>query len=473
MTEYLYHHLEQTFREDIRTGQRSAGDRLPSVRQLCVDRKLSKSTVLTAYRRLEADGLIEARPRSGYFVCASNVTPNNLLKTPEPSEPHLAPAPVSAAQVLVDIMEKGAAFDLLPSVERAPGNEQLRRCLSRAVRRQSSEQQLYYDEPMGVLALRRQLASRLVQGGRQVDANGLLITAGCQHALLLALMATTEPGDVVAVESPGFYGAFQLLEALGLQALELPSSAESGVSPNALELALQHWDVKVLMVSPNFATPTGACMPESNKQRILALTQARGIAVIEDDIYGDLHFGLQRPRTLYSYDNTGSVLLCSSFSKSLSRDLRIGWIAPGRYLERVKRLKIVTSLATSVTLQQGVSQFLEEGGLDRHLRHKRQQYQRQCAQLQELIPRYLPMAVSASQPEGGLVLWLELPETVNTLTLYARARDEGIVVTPGSLFSGQDRYQNFLRLSFAHPLTAERKDALMLLGQLIKELSFV
>lgn len=466
--QYLYQHLEQDFREEIRSGQRLAGERLPSVRELCANKGISKSTVLTAYRRLEADGLVEARPRSGYFVCNHPAARPTLLKTPEPDESQLAPAPVSAAQVLVDIMEKGAAFDLLPSHEQTPGNELLRRCLSRAMRRQSSEQQLYYDEPMGLLPLREQLAQRIMQEGKAIEADKLLITGGCQHALLLALMATTEPGDVVAIESPGFYGAFQLLEALGLQALELPGSAENGISPEALALALQHWDVKALMLSPSFATPTGARMPDDNKQRILELTQPKGIAIIEDDIYGDLHFGLQRPRTLFSYDKSGSVLLCSSFSKSLSRDLRFGWIAPGKYRDKVKRLKIVTSLATSTTLQQGVSAFLEEGGLDHHLRQKRLQLQQQCAQLQTLIPNHLPMAVSASQPKGGLVLWLELPKKIDTLALYAKAREQGIVITPGSLFSGQERYKNFLRLSFAHPLTAQRIDALALLGRIIE-----
>jgi len=472
MSQHLYRQLEQLFREEIKSGQRSPGDRLPSVRQLCSERSVSKSTVLTAYSRLEAEGLIEARPRSGFFVSTRSLHHSKMLRTPAPSQPTIIPATVSAGQVLLDIMEQGAAFDLLPSsaATTSSGNEQLRRSLARAQRRQSNSEQLYYDDPMGLTELRVKLVQRLAHGGSRVDAGELLITAGCQHALLLALMATTKPGDVVAVESPGFYGVFQLLETLGLQALEIPSSAENGISTDALELALQHWDVKALMVSPCYATPTGACMPEAHKQRILALTCARGIAVIEDDIYGEIYFGLQRPRTLYSYDNTGSVLLCSSFSKCLSRDLRLGWIAPGKYLEQIKQLKLVTSLASSQTLQQGVFQFLEEGGLERHLRDKRLQYRRQCQQLQELIPKYLPMAVSCTQPQGGLVLWLELPEVVNTLSLYARARDSGIVLTPGRLFTAQDRYHNFLRMSFVHPWTNSRLDALKRLGRLIQEI---
>lgn len=467
MSTHRYRQLEQALSEEIREGQRAPGERMPSIRQLSRERQLSKSTVLAAYSRLEADGLIEARPRSGFFVCVGEDRHETGLKMPAPSQPQQQPAPVSAAQVLLDIMEQGAAFDLLPSVPADTGNEQLRRCLARAQRGQTSAEQAYYDEPQGLPGLRAQLAQRLRTGGSLVNAENLVVTAGCQHALLLALMATTSPGDVVAVESPGFYGVFQLLEALGLQVLELPSSAETGISPDALELALQHWPVKALVVSPCYGTPTGACMPETHKRRLLALAQAHDIAIIEDDIYGELFFGLQRPRTLHSYDKSGAVLLCSSFSKSLSRDLRLGWIAPGRYLDRIKRLKVVTSLASSRTQQLGVSYYLAEGGLERHLRHQRQRYRQQCQQLLELIPVALPMALSCSQPEGGLSLWLELPAAVDTIALYAAARADGIVVTPGPLFSAQMRYRPFLRLSFAHPWTPERRRALGQLGTLI------
>lgn len=491
---YAYEQLAQQLREQIEAGQLASGARMPSVRNLCRDSQLSKSTVLSTYTRLEAEGLIEARPRSGYFVCAKASRPQGL-KTPALSQPSLTPAPVSATQVLVDIMQQGAAFDLLPrrtsgeapgaspsaqkgkAIESETENVELRRCLARALRRQSHLEQLYYDSPAGLPVLRAQLAQRMALGGSQVTADDLLITSGCQHSLLLALMATTSPGDLVALESPGFYGALQLLETLGLKALELSSDANTGISPEALALALEHWDIKALILTPAFATPTGSLMPEAHKRRILELTVPRQIAVIEDDIYGELSFGAQssRPRSLHSFEqelfgqpaHEGSVLLCSSFSKCLSRDLRLGWIAPGRYRPQVQRLKLVTSLATSQTQQLGLSEFLSSGGLDRHLRSYRQRLQQQCVQLQTLIAEYLPMAVSCSQPVGGLCLWLELPSEVDTIVLYARAKDAGVIITPGALFSSQSRYQNFLRLSFAHPWTQARVDALKRLGELI------
>jgi len=496
---YAYEQLAQQLRQQIEAGQIGSGTRMPSVRNLCRDSQLSKSTVLSAYTRLEADGLIEARPRSGYFVCAKTPA-TQVLKTPALSQPSLTPAPVSATQVLVDIMQQGAAFDLLPrrgggdgqvpvtgkttqqaearkKTESETENSELRRCLARALRRQNHLEQLYYDSPAGLPMLRTQLAQRMALSGSQVSGEDLLITSGCQHSLLLALMASTSKGDLVALESPGFYGALQLLETLGLKALELSSDANTGISPEALALALEHWDVKALILTPAFATPTGSLMPEAHKRRILELTVPRQIAVIEDDIYGELSFGVQnsRPRSLHSYEqelfgqaaDKGSVLLCSSFSKCLSRDLRLGWIAPGRYRPQVLRLKLVTALATSQSQQLGLSEFLSSGGLDRHLRAYRQRLQQQCAQLQTLIGEHLPMAVSCSQPVGGLCLWLELPSSVDTIALYARARAAGVIITPGALFSSQNRYQNFLRVSFAHPWTQTRVAALKRLAELI------
>lgn len=467
MADFLYQQLYQALSDEIQRGQRSVGERMPSVRQLCELRSVSRSTVLNTYARLEADGLIEARPRSGYFVRGVAPTGAAALQSPRLSQPEATPVPVTASQVMVDIMDQGAAFDVVSTHEKASGNDHLRRCMARAQRQQSAEEQLYYDEPAGLLALREQLAARLAQGGGSVDPNALVITQGCQNALMLALMATTTKGDVVAIESPGFYGVIQLLELLGLKALELPSSAEQGLSPDALALALQHWDIKAVVISPCYSTPMGSCMPESHKERILGMTQHRGIPIIEDDIYGELGFGLERPRTLHSYDRHGSVLLCSSFSKNLSRDLRIGWIAPGRYYERVKQLKLITSLATGSSIQKGISYFIQEGGFDRHLRIRRQQLQQQCQQLLGLIPELLPQAISCSQPQGGLSLWVEFPEPVDTLELYHVAREQQIIITPGRLFTAQERYHNALRLSFSAPWTSPRIDALSRLGALV------
>ena len=454
---------------EIESGRRPAGSRLPSIRQLSRERGVSKSTILAAYDRLEAEGLIAARPRSGYYVidtATGDVTEPGL---PRISQPETTPLPVTSGQILLDIMQRGTAFDLLKDSQPELGNSALRRCLARAQRRQSLSAQQSYDEPQGSERLRSLLSQRLMQGGSRLGRDDLVITGGCQHALMLALMATTRPGDIVAIESPGYYGVLQLIEALNLKALELPSSASHGLSPDALELALHHWPVKALVVSPSYGTPTGACMPEPHKQRILELMSRKGLPIIEDDIYGELSFSALRPPTLHSYDRSGSVLLCSSVSKSLSRDLRIGWIAPGRYLDQIRHLKLVTTLASCQAQQEGLAFYLEAGNFDRYLRLRREQLRSQYRELRELLHRHLPMLESCSQPQGGLSLWIELPPSIDTIQLYHTAQAEGLILTPGRLFTAQSRYGNALRLSFAFPWTDRRRYSLDRLGSLIRE----
>jgi DNA-binding transcriptional MocR family regulator len=232
-------------------------------------------------------------------------------------------------------------------------------------------------------------------------------------------------------------------------------------------ITFKRWQVSVLIVTPSYSTPTGSCISENDKQSILALCISFHVAIIEDDIYGELTLGLSRPRTLHSYDETGNVLLCSSLSKCLSRDLRIGWIAPGKYQQDISRLKIINSLSTSGSLQAGIADYMQRGFLERYLRNKRLHLSKQCRQLQHLIPRLLPVAVSWTLPAGGLSLWLELPQSVNATKLYHQAQKKGITITPGALFTSQQKYQNFLRLSFAHEWTDRRISALEEVGNIL------
>jgi DNA-binding transcriptional MocR family regulator len=463
----LYQTLTDHLREEINAGIRRQGDRMPSVRQLCASRQISKSTVLSAYSRLESEGLIVSKPRSGYFVHIRPVHTTSVAPQQD-SNPESKPLLINSDQVIIDMMEKGAAFDLLPDNSPHDDNIELRRCLTRAFRQQSSYQQNYYNAPQGTKALRQQIVNRLYSGGSHLHIDELLITSGCQNALLLALMATTKPGDIVAIESPGFYGAIQLLEALGLHIVELPSSPTGGINLDIMTETFKRWKVSVLMISPCYATPTGSSISDANKQRILDVCLSHDVSIIEDDVYGELYFGLERLRTLHSFDQTGNVLLCSSFSKSLSRDLRLGWIAPGKYLEKIKRLKVATSLATSITLQEGVADYMQQGLLERYLRQKRQRLAQQCSQLQLLVAAHIPTAVSWTQPEGGLSLWLELPGQIDTIALYRKMQTQGITLTPGALFTAQQNYNHFLRLSFAHEWTEARVSAIKALGELVQ-----
>lgn len=458
-----YQKLEVTLRDQIETGRWRAGERLPSIRSLCQDYDLSKITVQHALQRLEALGLIEARERSGFFV----VPPQNKFEVPGQAPTPDEPKPVSVSQVFQDIMTRSAAFDLLPACNRdepPPGIIQLNRSIGRALRRQSKRFQ-YYDEPAGDQELRNQIALRAARRGWIAQADDFCITSGCQQSLFLALMAVCKSGDVVAVETPGFYGVLQLLEQLQLRVIEIPASPESGMNVSALEDVLKVWDVKACVVSPAFATPTGSVMPTEARRGLLALADRHDVAIIEDDIYAESGW-LNVPDTLKAIDTSARVIHCSSFSKVLSRDLRLGWVSGGRWHDEILKLKLTSQLASSRFLQEGVAGFIAEGGYASFLRRHRQDLRRRRDQLLELLSGW-NVSLRVTTPHGGLALWVELQEDVDTLRLYGRALEEGIVITPGNLFSVSGKFSNCLRISFAHPWNAARVSALKRLPELM------
>lgn len=459
---FRYQQLTQHLQHLLAQGHWQAGERLPAVRALCQQYQLSLATVQHALHQLEAQGLIEARARSGYYVRSQNVSSTALSAPPALQQP----APVTVPELFFDIMNRSAAFDIQPKapVVQLPHLTLLHRILSRTLREQGARFALHYDEPLGLLALREQLVLHYRHCHLRLALNDLCITAGCQHALFLALQAVSVPGDIVAVEHPAFYGVLQLLQQLQLQVVEIPSSS-AGMDITALQQVLDRWPVKACIVTPAFATPTGACMPPAAQSQLLRLANQYDFAIIEDDIYGDLGF-YQRPAPLKALDTEQRVILCSSFSKSLSRDLRIGWIAGGRWQTKITRLKLVSQLAVSQSVQQALALFLAEGHYKRHLQHYRIQLLHQRDQLLNALQRYWP-AACYTVPQGGLALWLTLPVSVNCTEAYQRCLQQGIVLTPGALFSNSGQFQHCLRLSFTNPMLGARLTALQTLATLL------
>ncbi|NRP28583.1 putative HTH-type transcriptional regulator YjiR [Marinobacterium sp. xm-d-420] len=464
-SEYRYQKLENWLLQGIVEQRWRLGERLPSIRTLCQEQGLSKATVQHALQRLEAQGLLEARPKAGYFVA---LQPDGVKKPLSRSRIE-APRPVNVSDLLLDIMRRSAAFDLLPDLHSGdlpPGIVALNRSIGRSLRRQKGEDYQYYDEPAGNLLLREQLSLHVSRRGWVVSPDQLCITSGCQHALFLALMASCERGDVVAVESPGFYGVLQLLEQLDLRVVEVPTSAETGMDIGALEEVLERWKVKACIVSPAFATPGGALMPLESKQRLLALAERHNLAVIEDDIYADTALGVA-PDPLKALDSYNRVILCSSFSKCLSRDLRLGWVSGARWHDRIQHLKLVTQLASSRSLQQGVAEFIADGGFAAHLRRQRHELRANRDRLIAELHAW-PGEVRVSTPRGGLAVWVELPQDVDTLAAYPRGLEQEVVITPGPLFSVSGQFANCLRISLAHPWNASRTQALRRLPALLQ-----
>jgi len=304
-----------------------------------------------------------------------------------------------------------------------------------------------------------------------LSEDDIIITSGCMDALTLCLSATTQPGDVIALESPAYCGAFQLAESLGLKVLEIPTDPESGVDIAYLDKAIPKFKIKACLFVPNFNNPLGALMPEQNKKALVEIINKYNIALIEDDIYGDLYFGKQRPSNLKCYDTEGNILLCNSFSKSIAPGYRVGWTAPGKYHEKVLRLKLNHSIATATLPQAAIGHFLEKGRYEHHLRNMRKALHTQCLRYQQALLEYFPADTKMSRPQGGYVFWTEVNPKVNTFELYEKALKKKISIAPGRIFSLQDRYLNCLRLSHGQPFTKEIDDSLRILGKLVHQMS--
>jgi DNA-binding transcriptional MocR family regulator len=449
---YLYEDLATHLAGLVADGTLRPGDRLPSVRQLSLQRSVSVSTVLQAYLLLENRGVVETRPQSGHYVRTPRGAP--VL---EPRPPRLSSqatrvtvsdlvARVYGAQRNPKIVPFGAATVspvLLPT-------EKLNRRMS-AVAREAGGAGVAYDIPPGCLALRRQIARRAVDIGVGLRPDDIVTTVGAMEALHLCLRAVARAGDTIAVESPGYYGLLQLIEGLGMKALEIPALAGSGLDLEILEQALRRHRIKACLVVTNFSNPVGALMPDGSKRALVQMLARREIPLIEDDIYGDLYFGEVRPRPAKAFDTEGLVLLCSSFSKTLAPGYRVGYVAPGRFRERVERLKFAQTVATATLPQMAVADFLANGGYERHLRRLRRNLEGQVARMSAAIGERFPSGTRISRPSGGFVLWIELPAGKSALDLHARALDAGISIAPGPIFSAKQRFLNCFRVSCGFP----------------------
>jgi DNA-binding transcriptional MocR family regulator len=467
---FLYEHLADELGQAIDRGALRAGDRLPSVRRLAQERSVSVSTVLEAYLQLENAGLIEVRPKSGHFVRRRSPL------TAEPRTPRVCqrPSRVSVTDAYTKILEAMRDPELVPFGcatidERYLPLAQLNRLVAQLSREMTSIGARYEAAP-GLLTLRRQIARRAVEWGVALSEHDVCTTIGATEGISLALRAVAKPGDVIAVESPAYFGVLQAIEGLGLRALEIPAHPRTGFDVSAFEEAIRSQQVRAVFVSPTVSNPLGAVMPQDERERLVKLTRRFDIPIIEDDVYGELLFDGSRPRPLRSFagpSEDNHVVLVSSVSKTLAPGYRVGWIAGGRWHDQIVRLKFSQSLACPPLLGMAVAEFLSSGGYDRHLRRLRTAVAGNVERYREAITEAFPEGTRVSSPRGGFVLWVELPPGVDALTLHEQALRRGIVVAPGPLFSARQRFANFIRISAGTPWSDRIATAMRSLGRLV------
>jgi len=462
-----YENLATLLAERIEQGLYRHGVKLPSVRNLSQEHGVSISTVQQAYQVLENLQLITPQPRSGYFVAPRKAKP----PVPAISRPVQRPVEVTQWDEVLTLLDARSDKEMLNFGGGAPDISQptlkpLWREMARLVQHNQCDI-LSYDALQGRRELREQISRLMVDGGTVVDPEDIVITNGCHGALSIALLSVCKPGDIVAVESPSYYGTMQLLRGFGIKAMEIPTDPETGISIEALELALEQWPIKGVILVPSCSNPQGSIMPDARKKAILALAQRHDIVIFEDDIYGELVTDYPRPRTIKSFDIDGRVLLCSSFTKSVAPGLRVGWIVPGRYRDRVLHMKYAAIGSTVPTNQLAMAAFIRDGHYHRHIRRMRQFYQQHLETYTCWIRQYFPCGICVTRPKGGYMLWVELPEGVDMLCVSRQLCRLKIQIAPGSLFSASGKYRNCLRINCALPLTERYREAISKLGEAI------
>ncbi len=469
--DFLYARISGRIEKQIREGLLKTGDKLPSIRALSQEQNISISTAFKAYVELENMGMIEARPKSGYYV---RFSPSLLTRSPESKPPIKSLEQTDVSQMISMIhinMTKESVLRLsqsAPHLSLIPVSK-LSRSMMEALRKNPSAG-TNYEYGQGNISLRKQIAKNAFNWGSHVTENDVVTTHGCMEALLFCLRAVTQPGDTVAIESPTYFGIFNVMLSLGLQVLEIPVDPRNGVDIDYLAQAIDKVTIKACLFIPNFSNPVGSCIPDHRKQQLVTLLSNKQIPLIEDDIYGEIYFGKSRPRTCKSFDPEGWVMLCSSVSKSIAPGYRVGWCIPGRFKDQVINIKMMHTVTSTTPTQAAIALFFETGRYDLHMRKLRKALHTQCLRYTLAITTYFPADIKISQPQGGYTLWIELNKKINALELYQAAIVQNISIAPGQIFTTDARFSNFIRISFGIPFDAEVERSFKILGELIRKM---
>ncbi len=426
-----------------------------------------------AYEELENRGLVEVREKSGFFA---RPLLDDVLPLPnrgiQPVKPHKV-----AINVLSSMLQRhlnnpnSIPFGATASAPALlPGKQ-----MAAAVRTAAAGYQdgicVSYGASEGYEELRREIARRSLEMPHSACSNEIIITQGCMNGIELCLRSVARPGDIILLESPTFLCYLQLIEDLNMQAIEIPADPSAGLSLENVRKALDEHDVRAALLNPTFHNPLGFDMTAQAKAELVGLFCERGIPIVEDDIFAELYFGETRPLPLKSFDQQGMVLYCSSFSKALLPDLRLGWTLAGKFKEKVKRLKFNNSMACSQLMQRSLYLYLKSGGYERHLRKLRNSLRRQAADMGQAIARYFPDNTRISSPKGGMSLWVEMSHSVDSYELFTLAEKKNIAIMPGALCSGSGHYDHCIRLNYGYPWSEQLENGMKTLGGLVHSLT--
>ena len=469
--DHLYMQVAEGLEKMIMDEILRIGDKLPSVRVLSEEYGISMGTAFQAYYQLEAKGLVESRPKSGYYVRFNN---KRFPELPGTTKPDILSHDVSVKEMIKTIYTDIVASDVLNFALAVPDSTLLPAAkLNKSVvyaLRNTTDHCVNYEDVQGNAALRQQITRLAFNWGGKVNPEEVIITSGCLEAVIMCLKAVTVYGDTVAVECPTYFGINQAIESLGLKVMEIASDPVTGIDLGYLQKLIRKSSIRACVFVPTFNNPFGSCMPDENKKKLVELVTSNNIPLIEDDIYGELYFGKNRPKTCKYYDTKGLVMYCSSISKSLAPGYRIGWAIPGKFTEQVKQMKRIQNISCPTLTQAAIAHFLKHGRYEYHLKNLRKALHTQSLRYVQAIIKYFPPDTKVSRPQGGFILWLELNKKINAFRLRSIAMEHKISIVPGKIFSSGTNYTNCIRLSFGKPWSKEVDEGLMMLGKLIKEM---
>jgi DNA-binding transcriptional MocR family regulator len=467
-SEFLYLQVVDLISDQVNNGTLRPGDRLPSLRRLSRKLDVSIPTVRQAYLELERHGRIEARPKSGYFVQAKRLNPLVSIKCRD-CKPMEVRCQNLIDRVYVSIHQPGVLpLGIANPSMAAPATKTLHRAMKRIMAR-AETRSLGYAPAYGEPGLCRQITYRYLNQGGSVDPGEVLITNGGQEALTLALKSVARPGDVIAVESPAYYGMLELIESLGMLALEIETCPIEGIMLDSLEKALGSHRIAACMFSSAINNPLGCLSSDEYRESLVALLEKHGVPLIEDDVYGELYFDGPRPKPAQFFSRKGLVLTVGSFSKTVAPGYRIGWLLPGNFGDRARKLKRALSCSSGLLQQLTLAEFMASHDYDRHLNRLRPVLKQNAERMAACIERHFPSDTAISQPRGGSVLWLEMPGNIGSESLFNAAMEKCISIVPGDIFSAGSRYNNCIRMSFGHPWSEAIEEGIATLGRLVRQ----
>ena len=458
----LYGHLVELLENAIAKGDLPSGTRVPPERALAQRLKISRTTVVSAYRELESRGLLRGYVGRGTFVCAAPEPEG----TPFAWRGKIASAALrSSDSTLRDVVRNSSDSRLLslaaggPALDRFP-NEAFVEAVNHALAADSTA--VWGHGPTeGQPSLRSAIAERY-----GVPRESVLILSGAQQGMDLLARCLVDPGDAVIMDRPGYLGAIQSFRAAGAKLIGWDMARADS---DELEDLLVRYRPKLIYTNPTFQNPTGTTMPIRTRRELLSLAQRYRVPIVEDATYRDLYFTDAPPASLRELDDHNLVIYLNSFSKVMAPGLRLGWIAAApSIVDQIAIIKQRLDPHTPNLTQIALARMMRHGAFDAHLRAIRMEHAKRCTQMIAAIQKHMPPgAIRFARPQGGLYLWCRLGPGLSATALHDRALAAGVTFVPGPAFYPDPAGDSELRLCFTNVLPTVAEEGIRRLARCV------